>query len=202
MFPAYGYLKIAVPDSKEHVIEFDFDKNILTCMKEGQVSPEEFNLSEDLMLLLFFDRTADSLSSMNTYKKIIKKCMGKELLEFLSKRGVKTTEEREMYELFMGNLKYTSYILNWIRESKTGRGLESYRELSTQPIILPNNPNDQLKRVFILLGSLKAGNNDSSILKELSAILDTLLKEEIISKQLYKPLFYKAKRLLEDNSKK
>ena len=164
---------------------------------------EQIPISEDLLVLLTRDKDVDSTSSITNYKKLIKKAIGPELRDrFICKPGKKTELETAVTKKFMGNFKYTDYILDWIKGSKTGKGLPSYKELSSNPIILPHDPNDQLKRIFILIGSLKAGNNDSGILKELSALLDTLLKEEVITKQLYKTLFYKAKSYYELNANK
>ena len=65
--------------------------------------------------------------------------------------------------------------------------------------MIPPNTDDQLKRIFVLLGTLKAGNTNSDILKEFTAILDELYKDKKISKLLYKTLYYKSKNLLEKN---
>ena len=79
-------------------------------------------------------------------------------------------------------------------------GGEGYKSLAlTQPIFLPSNANDQLKRLFVLLGSLSAQNNNPNLLKEFTAILDELYKNKTISKMLYKILYYKGKNLLDRN---
>ena len=53
---------------------------------------------------------------------------------------------------------------------------------------------------MISLASLRAGNNNPDLLKEISANLDELFKNKVISKQIYKVLYYKAKNLLNINS--
>ena len=68
--------------------------------------------------------------------------------------------------------------------------------------MIPPDASDQLKRVFILLGSLKCGNTNTDILSEFSALLDQLYKETKISKLLYKSLYYKGKNALDKNLKK
>ena len=88
-----------------------------------------------------------------------------------------------------------------IGKLKASRG-EGYRQLSEQPIVIPPNINDQLKKVMISLASLRAGNNNPDLLKEMSANLDELYKNKVISKQIYKVLYYKAKNLLHLNSDK
>ena len=74
-----------------------------------------------------------------------------------------------------------------------------YKDIALQPIMIPPDASDQLKRVFILLGSLKCGNNNSDILSEFSALLYQLYKEKKISKLLYKSLYYKGKNALDKN---
>jgi hypothetical protein len=69
----------------------------------------------------------------------------------------------------------------------------------TQPIFLLSNANDQLKRLFVLLGFLQAQNNNPNLLKEFTAILDELYNNKTISKMLYKILYYKGKNLLDRN---
>ena len=68
--------------------------------------------------------------------------------------------------------------------------------------MIPPNYDDQLKRVFIFIGSLNFGNNNPDILSEFSALLDQLYKETKISKLLYKSLYYKGKNALDKNLKK
>ena len=74
---------------------------------------------------------------------------------------------------------------------------EGYKDIALQPLIIPPDASDQLKRVFILLGSLKCGNDNPDILSELSALLDQLYKDNKIIKLLYKSLYYKGKNALD-----
>ena len=47
-----------------------------------------------------------------------------------------------------------------------------YNDIALQPITIPPDVDDHLKRVFLLLKSLKCGNNNPAILNEFSALLD------------------------------
>ena len=85
------------------------------------------------------------------------------------------------------------------KELQLGLG---YKELALQPIIIPPNTSDQLRRVFVLLGSLKANNNNPDILKEFTALLDALYGDKKISKLLYKTLYYKCKGFVSEKTEK
>ena len=76
-----------------------------------------------------------------------------------------------------------------------------YNDLAQLKIIIPPNTNYQLHSIFVLIGFLKAGNNNKDILYEISSLLDELRKNNIISKLVYKTLYYKAKQYLESNIK-
>ena len=65
--------------------------------------------------------------------------------------------------------------------------------------MIPPNADEQLKRIFVLLGSLKCGNSNENILAEFIALLDQLFKDNKISKLLYKTLYYKSKYLFDKN---
>ena len=79
-----------------------------------------------------------------------------------------------------------------------GKGY-SYKDLAKQPIIIPPDSSDQLKKLFINIGSLNAGNTNPDLVTMTSSLLDELYKNQKISKQLYKALYYKAKKLHENN---
>ena len=92
--------------------------------------------------------------------------------------------------------KFNKYLKDRI---KIGLG---YKDIALQPIMLIPDCDDQLKRVFILLGSLKCKNNNPDILSEFSALLDQLYIKKKISKLLYKSLYYKGKNALNKNKAK
>ena len=56
-----------------------------------------------------------------------------------------------------------------------------------------------MKRIFVLLGTLKCGNNNENILTEFTALLDQLYKDKTISKLLFKTLYFKGKNQLDMN---
>ena len=79
---------------------------------------------------------------------------------------------------------------------------ESYEGLSLYtPIVLPNNPEERIDRLKVLLGSLSANNSNPDILTEISAILDSLLQDKKINKMQYKLVWYKAKNLMQLNER-
>ena len=79
---------------------------------------------------------------------------------------------------------------------------DGYKDIALQPITIPSDASDQLKRVFILLGSVRCGNDDPDILSEFSALLDQLYIDNKINKLLYKSLYYKGKNALNKNMNK
>ena len=84
----------------------------------------------------------------------------------------------------MTNKRKFKYLSNVIKR-------DGYKDIALQPIIIPPDASDQLKRVFILLGSLQCGHNNPDILSEFSALLDQLYKDNKSNKLLYKSLYYK-----------
>ena len=81
--------------------------------------------------------------------------------------------------------KFNEYIKDRI---KIGLG---YKDIALLLITIPPDCDYQLKRVFVLLGSLKCGNNNPGIINKFSALLDQLYKDKKICKLLYKKLYYK-----------
>ena len=71
------------------------------------------------------------------------------------------------------------------------------KDIALQPIVIPPNADEQLKRIFVLLGSLKCGNSNENILAVFTALLDQLYNNNKISQSLYKTLYYKSKHLLD-----
>ena len=93
------------------------------------------------------------------------------------------------------NRKFDEFFKNRI---KIGLG---YKDIVQQVIVIPPNADEQLKRIFVLLGSLKCGNSNKNLLAEFTALFDQLYKNNKISKLLYKTLYYKSKYLLDSNMK-
>ena len=95
----------------------------------------------------------------------------------------------------MKNSKNFKYLTDVIK----GLG---YKDIALQPITIPLDASDQLKRIFVLLRSLRCGNDNTDILSEFNALLDQLNKDNKINKLLYKSLYYKGKNALDKNLKK
>ena len=70
---------------------------------------------------------------------------------------------------------------------------EGYQNIDLHPIVIPPNADNQQKQIFLLLGTLKCGNNNENILAEFTAFFDQLYKYNKISTFLYKTLYYKEK---------
>ena len=66
---------------------------------------------------------------------------------------------------------------------KYGKG---HKDIALQPIVISPNADDQLKRIFVLLNTLKCGNNIKNILSKFNELLGQLYKDQKISKLLYK----------------
>ena len=79
---------------------------------------------------------------------------------------------------------------------------EGYKDIAVKHLIIPPDASYQLKRIFILLGSLRCGNNNPDILFEFSALLDQLYTHNKINKLLYTSLYNKGKNALDKNLRK
>ena len=95
-------------------------------------------------------------------------------------------------------IKQTDKYREILNNPMYGKGY-SYKDLANQPIIIPPNSSDQLKKLFISIGSLNSGNTNPDLVTMTSSLLDELYKNQKISKPLYKALYYKAKKLHENN---
>ena len=60
----------------------------------------------------------------------------------------------------------------------------------------------KLVRLKVLIGSIQSGNTNTGILTELSALLDSMMKNNLIDKQKYKLIYLRAKTKLEENINK
>ncbi len=161
----------------------------------------ELPVTENLLALLTKDTISTDLNANSQYMRILKLCLGVELrlLVYERGRGRPSNAERDLINEFKKVRKFNELIM----ESKVFKQGYGYKDLAkSETIIVPPDSNQQLKRIMINLGSLNAGNNNPVILKENSALLDELLKNNKITKQLYKTLYYKTKLLLDKNFKK
>ena len=78
----------------------------------------------------------------------------------------------------------------------TGFGQDKYynEKYGVNPIIIPSNASELKKKLCLLIGTIQAGNNNTTILPELTAILDELLKQNEINKRQYKQIYYRVKK--------
>jgi len=189
----------------KHFISFVFnadDTGDIYAKKEKSYEEEKAEISEELLAMLFKDTIAISDDIKKQYKKLLKFCIGEELDEIYqpSRNWKCSVKERQniMKILEENSYKFREYIKPQIliKGKQWGMGLKSYRDRAKDPIVLPSNSNDKLRRLFVLIGSANAGNNSNEILKEASALLDELKKDGIITKEMYKTIYWKIKRSL------
>lgn len=93
-------------------------------------------------------------------------------------------KKSEKYKLLLKYENELKDILDVIRkEKKAGKG---YREIIKQPIANDAGSDNLIKRLFILLASVNAGNTNKDILNEYTTILDKLIDRNKIDTFLYR----------------
>ena len=129
-----------------------------------------------------FDKNA-----LYQFKKIYDVCLKPELDKHIFKMG-KGRPSKDHYNFIKAideRLKRSrkfKYLTDVIK--KLG-----YNDIALQPVMIPPDASYQLKRIFVLLGSLKCCNNNENILSEFNALLDKLYKYKKIIKLIYKSLY-------------
>ena len=171
--------------------------------KDGRVIKDiSFPAARGLMIALTKDVGGDFLkSALEQYKIILRVFLKPELDKHIfkipygrpSKNHIHFTESIE--HKLDTTRKFNEYLKDRI---KFGLG---FKDIALQPIVIPLNADDQLKRIFVLLCTLKCGNNNENILTEFTALLNQLYINKKISKLLYKTLYYKGKNQLDKNLK-
>ena len=112
------------------------------------------------------------INVLEQYRRLIAVCLKPELDKHISKIPTGRPSRnhinfRQSIDDKMNNLrKFKEYLKDRI---KNGFG---YKDIALKHLMIPLDANDQLDRVFTLLGSLKCGNNNPDILPEFSALLD------------------------------
>ena len=123
-----------------------------------------------------------NINILEQYRCLIAVCLKPELDKYIfnipTGRPFKNhIKFRESIDDKMLNIrKFNEYLKQRI---KIGLG---YKDITLQLITILSNVDDQLKRVFVLLGSLKCVNHNPGILNKYSALLDQLYKDTKISK--------------------
>ncbi len=131
------------------------------------------------------------------FKEILKVCVKRDM-EIL-KTSTSASSYPDVMEALEKSDKFTKIVrpLLW----KSGKGF-SYKDLANDKIIIPAGIDDQVRRLIIMLGSIKSGNNNENTVKEFTALLDQLYKEKEIPKIQYKALIYKFKKLQKDRDQR
>ena len=166
------------------------------------VNEIKFPATKELLIALTKDIGIDydsPPSFLEQYLSILSVCLKPELDKCIFKPGPENPVKRNAFLESIKERLNNSKNFNDYLSKRIKKGL-GYRDLALQPIIIPPNSNEQLRRVFVLLGSLKANNNNPDNLKEFTALLDALYKDKKISKILYKTLYNKCKEGLRDLS--
>jgi hypothetical protein len=184
-----------------HVIEFSQNvdgewlvtaNRVFSHTSSGAVGgPVELTLTESLLAMLTKDTVSTDHNANSQYMRLLKLSVGPELttLVYERGRGRRSTSERQVLDEFKKIRKFNELIM-LSKFVATGQG---YRDMANEKIIIPSDASSQMHRVFVLLGSKLAGSSADD-LKEYSALLEQLLREKKISKQLFKVLYYKYKQ--------
>jgi hypothetical protein len=152
-------------------------------------------ITNDLLVLLTQDTLEVSDESKKDYKALVLFALQTEFKRI--KEKVAVTERKRIINLMRKNSKFVNIISEEV--GIKGNGYQGLALIKT--IVIPPNINERLNRFMVLYGSINAGNTNSSIIDEGSAILDSLLKDKVIDKMKYKLLYYKMKNRLTQNQK-
>ena len=195
-----------IENGNDHNIEFiEENSNVIikaSRIENGTVKNDISSpATRELMIALTKD-VGDEFdnNALYQFKKIYEICLKPECDKHIFRIG-KGGPSKDHYRFLeaiderMKNSRKFKYLSNVIK----GNG---YKNIALQHITIPPDANDQLKRIFILLGSLRCGNDNQDILSEFSALLGQLYKDNKINKLLYKSLYYKGKNALDKNMKK
>ena len=150
-------------------------------------------VTTELVMMLKKNYISEHESFKILWNSIFRKCMGYEYCQLMWTKAKEINKLKE-------SIKNTDKFKNILNSNRYAKGY-SYRDLAKQPIIIPPHSSDQLKKLFINIGSLNSVNTNPDMVTMTSALLDELYKNQKISKPLYKALYYKAKYLHENNLK-
>ena len=196
-----------------NLIENDIDNNIefieddKIIIKAGRIENGtvkkdiSFPATRELMIVLTknvgdeFDKNA-----LYQFNKIYEICLKPECDKHIFRIG-KGRPSKNHYNFLvaiderMKKSRKFKYLTNVIK----GLG---YKEIALQLILRSPDTSDQVKRIFVLLRSLRCANDNPDIQSEFSELLDQLYKDNKNNKLLYKSLYYKGKNALDKNLKK
>ena len=148
--------------------------------KDGRVIKDfSFSATSELMIALTKDVGGDfNQNALEQYKIILRVCLKPELDKHIFKIPYGRLSKINIYftEFIEHKLNTTRKINEYLKDKiKFGLG---YKDIALQPIVIPSIADDKLKRIFVLLGTLKCGNNNENILTEYTALLDQLYKDK------------------------
>ena len=131
---------------------------------ERVIKDISLSATRELLIALTKDVGGDfDKNALEQYKIILRVCIKPELDKHIfkipygrpSKNHITFTESIEHKS--NTTRKFNEYLKDRI---KFGLG---YKNIALQPIVIPPNADDQLKRIFVWLGTLKCGNNNLNI---------------------------------------
>ena len=177
----------------DHFIYFDFNEDSTGEVRfkfeheESYTKPITGNLMGFLCQNIIDNNDPTALAH---FKEILNVCVKRDM------ENLKTSTSASSYPDVMEALEKSDKFTKIVRPLfwKTGKGF-SYKDLANDKIIIPAGIDDQVRRLIIMLGSIKSGNNNENTVKEFTALLDQLYKEKVIPKITYKGLYYKFKKL-------
>ena len=188
----FGYLE----NGMSHVIEFDYEIKKILVKREYTSVLIEYNLTDNIMRYLASDVSdIGDENSKREYLAIVHHAIVSELKVIA--RGGGSQRRREILEIFRSNRKFIDLIapVYGIKSvSYKDRYTPGDRLGHTRPRVVSSSPNEQYKRLMVLLGTKKSlGEKDNYNigLEEFTAILDELLKAKEIDKMTYKTFLLK-----------
>ena len=165
-----------IENGSDHNIEFIEEDNKVIIkasrIEKGTVKRDiSYPGTRELMIALTKDNNDEyDKNALYQFKKIYGICLKPECDKHIVRIG-KGRPSKNHYMFLeaiykrMKNSRKFKYLTDVIKG-------EGYKDIALQPLIIPPDASDQLKRVFILLGSVKCGNNNPDILSEFSTLLD------------------------------
>ena len=110
-----------------------------------------------------------SFPALYQFKKIYEICLKPECDKHIFKIG-KGRPSKDHYSFIdaIDNRKKSSRKFKYLKDVIK---VDGYKDLALQSITIPLDASDKLKRVFVLLGLLQCGNDNTNILSEFSALL-------------------------------
>ena len=157
----------------------------IVCHKTG-TDPLTKPLTRNLLGFLTQDITDNNgAQAKSDYIEILHFAIGKEMDNIFTKKSGKS--RNDLMVNFRKYKKFQNFIAKEFRMK--GRG---YRELAKYPIIISSNADENIKRLQVLLGSIKAGGvTKKEVTPEYTGILDELYNSRKINKETYKRFYWK-----------